>query len=69
MLNSSDLPERLPARDLVLLIESSELWRIGMACLCGCKQQIDLPLIKEVRPRWEVSVHKNVGQLFFLRSG
>lgn len=49
------LPERLPLRNLVLAREDREDWCIGMRCPCGCGERLELMLLKEVRPRWDVS--------------
>lgn len=50
------LPAQLPKRGLVLLRDDGEDWSIGMLCPCGCKQRIELPLIREVRPSWRLTV-------------
>ena len=50
------LPESLPRRNLILVQEGSENWCVGMLCPCGCGQRVELPLIKEAHPRWEIHV-------------
>lgn len=52
-------PNQLPSRDLVLLREGVEAWSILMRCPCGCGQPVELPLIREARPRWSLQVDKN----------
>ena len=55
-----DLPlDQLPSRDLVLLREGVEAWSILMRCPCGCGQPVELPLIREARPRWALMVDKD----------
>lgn len=49
------LPETLPGRDLVLARDDDEDWSVGMRCPCGCGQRLELMLIKEVKPRWDLS--------------
>ncbi|MCA8447954.1 hypothetical protein LGN18_10400 [Burkholderia vietnamiensis] len=50
------LPRRLPWRGLVLLRDGEEDWSIAMRCPCGCGQKLELPLIPEAMPRWELRV-------------
>lgn len=55
-LEADGLPKRLPRRDLLLLRDAGENWSIGMRCPCGCGQRIELPLLAEVKPRWNLRV-------------
>lgn len=50
------LPKSLPRRDLVLALDDGEAWCVGMRCPCGCGQTIELMLIREARPRWDLDV-------------
>jgi hypothetical protein len=50
------LPKRLPWRDVVLARDADEDWCIGMRCPCGCGSTIELLLIREAAPRWDVSI-------------
>jgi len=50
-----EMPEHLPARRLVLLHDGSENWSIGMRCPCGCKETIELMLLKAAKPRWDLT--------------
>lgn len=50
---------QLPSRDLVLLREGGEAWSIMMRCPCGCGQPVELPLIREARPRWSLQMDLN----------
>lgn len=52
-------PGQLPSRDLVLLREGGEAWSIMMRCPCGCGQPVELPLIREARPRWSLQVNQD----------
>ena len=48
------LPAVLPARDLVLLEDNGENWSVGFRCPCGCGDVIELLLLPEVEPRWDI---------------
>lgn len=50
------LPSHLPSRTLVLLRDDGEDWSVGMLCPCGCGDPIELMLIREARPRWDLRV-------------
>jgi hypothetical protein len=56
VIESDSLPRNLPWRDIVLAREDEEDWCVGMRCPCGCGQTIELMLIREVKPRWDLSV-------------
>ena len=56
VIDGDSLPSRLPTRDLVLAREDGEDWCIGMTCPCGCGRPIELLVINEAKPRWDVSV-------------
>jgi len=51
------LPPRLPRRDLVLAREETENWCVGLRCPCGCGRAIELLLIPEVEPRWDLTLN------------
>lgn len=55
-LEADGLPNRLPRRNLLLLRDAGEDWSVGMQCPCGCGQRIELPLLAEVKPRWNIRV-------------
>ncbi len=50
------LPAQMPEQDLVLAQESGEQWCVGMLCPCGCGTALELLLIPEAKPRWDVKV-------------
>ena len=50
------LPKKLPQRNLILLRDGSDDWCVGMQCPCGCGQRVELPLLVEAKPRWNVYV-------------
>jgi len=52
------LPSRLPIWDLALARDDDEDWAVGLRCPCGCGQRLEMMLLKEVRPRWDVSLDR-----------
>ncbi|HVV41961.1 MAG TPA: DUF6527 family protein [Nitrobacter sp.] len=54
IVEGDSLPARLPRRDLVLAREGDEDWCVGMRCPCGCGRTIELLLVKEAKPRWDL---------------
>ncbi|MFD2265406.1 DUF6527 family protein [Lacibacterium aquatile] len=50
------MPTTMPARNLVLAREDGEDWSVGMLCPCGCGDVIELMLIKNTRPRWDLTI-------------
>ena len=56
VVNGDSLPAKLPRRDLVLAREGEEDWCAGMRCPCGCGRRIELLLITEAEPRWDLHV-------------
>ena len=54
VVDGDSLPSHLPRRDLVLARDGGENWCVGMLCPCGCGRTIELLLIQEARPRWDL---------------
>ena len=54
-----ELPQAIPKRTLVVAREDRELWSAGMACPCGCGRRIELLLLPDVTPRWDLRVGKD----------
>jgi hypothetical protein len=50
------LPPSLPARDIVLLRDEGEDWSVAMRCPCGCGETIELMLLRQAKPRWDLVV-------------
>jgi len=50
------LPPVLPYRNLVLAQDDGENWCLGMQCPCGCNDTIELLLVPEGKPRWDVVI-------------
>lgn len=56
IIEGDSLPARMPIRDVVLARDDGEDWCVGMRCPCGCGHVIELLVIAEAKPRWDVSV-------------
>ena len=50
------LPPTLPRRDLILVRDEEDDWCVGMRCPCGCGHIIELMLLREIKPRWDLQV-------------
>jgi len=58
VIEGDSLPRSMPRRDLVLAREDDEDWCVGMRCPCGCGDTIELLVIAEAKPRWDVSADR-----------
>lgn len=58
ILEGDTLPDKLPRRDLVLMRDDDDDWSVGLRCPCGCGQRLELMVLKDVRPRWDVIFDK-----------
>jgi len=56
IVEDDSLPSRIPFRDVVLARDGNEDWCVGMRCPCGCGETIELLLIHEVAPRWDLNI-------------
>jgi len=50
------LPAKLPRWNLAVARDGDEDWAVGLWCPCGCGRRLEMMLLKEVKPRWDVSV-------------
>jgi Family of unknown function (DUF6527) len=53
------VPEKLPPWKLVLARDGDEDWAVGLRCPCGCGQRLEMMLLKEVKPCWDLSVDRH----------
>lgn len=51
-----ELPVLLDSNKLTVAREDGELWVAGMICPCGCKARMELMLLKQAKPRWNLIV-------------
>jgi hypothetical protein len=77
------LPSLFAPQTVYVLLEDSEVWQASMLCPCGCGEILEMNLLPDDKPVWEISVDKshtvslkpsiwrNVGcrSHFFLRQG
>lgn len=56
VIQGDGLPARLPRRNLVLAREDAEDWCVGLRCPCGCGRAIELLVIAEAKPRWDLKI-------------
>ncbi|RNF77480.1 hypothetical protein EFK07_30585 [Pseudomonas putida] len=56
IVEGDSLPAKMPFRDLVLAQDDGEDWSVGMKCPCGCGRTIELLVIQEAKPRWDITV-------------
>ncbi len=50
------LPSAMPKQDLILLQDEGENWSVGFRCPCGCGDVIELLLLPDVKPRWDIKI-------------
>lgn len=58
IVEGDSLPSRIPRHDIVLAREGDEDWCVGMRCPCGCGKSIELLLIRDVMPRWDLEIDR-----------
>lgn len=59
VIESDTLPTKMPRKNLVLTRDDGEKWSVGMLCPCGCGAIIELLVLPEAKPRWNVEVDGN----------
>jgi len=58
VITGDSLPKRLPRRDLVLARDNGEDWCVGLRCPCGCGDILELLVVAEAEPRWDIVIDK-----------
>lgn len=56
IVEGDSLPSRMPRRDIVLARDDGEDWCVGMRCPCGCGHVIELLVVAEAKPRWDIVI-------------
>lgn len=56
VVEGDSLPQVLPYRNLILAQDDGENWCVGMHCPCGCSDMIELFLVREGKPRWDLVI-------------
>jgi uncharacterized protein DUF6527 len=52
-----EFPDSLEKTKVYLAGEGENLWAAAMVCPCGCGDVIELNLLKQARPCWNVQLH------------
>ena len=53
------VPDR-PATGVVYLVgEGQHLWSVAFLCPCGCGELVQLNLLPDTRPQWDVRTHED----------
>jgi hypothetical protein len=58
LLNVEDFPDEVRDNIVYIVGEKRQEWLAVFRCPCGCREVIQLNLIKGVKPRWRVIYHK-----------
>lgn len=83
VVHGDEAPDHIPNRHVYLARENEEDWLVAFRCPCGCGDRLELMLLKDIRPRWDIttdsknrptlspSVHRTTRcqSHFFLRNG
>lgn len=54
-----DLPDQPDPFVLYIAGSGNNAWAASMVCPCGCKETIELNLLQQIRPRWELTENAN----------
>ncbi|MCE5175790.1 MAG: hypothetical protein LLF74_10415 [Bacteroidales bacterium] len=54
-----DLPNNIKNRNIYIVGEKEYPWLIAFNCPCGCKNIVQLNLLKEADPCWTFKINKN----------
>lgn len=54
-----ELPQKLAKKTLYIVHEDSYLWHASMLCPCGCGEVLHMNLLRDERPCWHVTKHKD----------
>lgn len=52
-----DLPDNLKTRVFYIVGQNEFFWLIAFICPCGCKNSIQLNLLKDANPCWSFSIN------------
>ena len=54
-----ELPDRLEGGTLYILGEGHHRWSVALQCPCRCRAIIQLNLLAEAEPRWNLALHRD----------
>lgn len=63
-LNVEELPENLKDRVIYIIGRQEQPWLLAFMCPCGCKDSIQLNLLKEAQPCWSFKIRNNKLNVF-----
>lgn len=58
VIEGDSLPRDMPRRDVILARDDGEDWCAGLRCPCGCGDIIELLVVPEAKPRWDIRVDR-----------
>lgn len=54
-----ELPDILDQKSIYVVGEGSYLWFVAMVCPCGCKAMLNMSLMPDDRPKWNIEEHND----------
>ncbi|HUQ70945.1 MAG TPA: DUF6527 family protein, partial [Planctomycetaceae bacterium] len=54
-----ELPDVLDPKDVYVLGEAQHRWFVAMICPCGCKETLQMSLLKDAKPKWSLIEHND----------
>lgn len=54
-----ELPAALDLTSVYVLGEGEYRWFVAMACPCGCGATVQISLLNDAKPRWNLSEHED----------
>ncbi len=54
-----ELPDILDPMCVYIVGESSYLWFVAMLCPCGCGAVLQMSVMPEKRPQWDITIHED----------
>lgn len=59
IINGDTAPAAIKSKNLFLAIEDGVKWSVAFNCPCGCGDRLELVLLNNVKPRWDIDIHKD----------
>lgn len=59
LLNVEEIPEDIKENELYHVGEGEYKWLLVFKCPCGCREVVQLNLLKEASPSWRVKIHED----------
>lgn len=58
VIEGDSLPKDIPRRNVILARDEGEDWCVGLRCPCGCRDVIELLVVPEAKPRWDIRIDR-----------